>query len=94
MLLVSRAAAEVMIAQEPRSFCHSRTGAVKDLGRGCIINITSVMSYAGIPGKVAYMASKHAAIGVTKASGEYLLFRPSPSDAHRSLSPDFGASLT
>ena len=72
MLLVSRAAAEIMVAQEPRSFCHSRTGSERELGRGCIVNITSVMSYVGIPGKVAYMASKHAAIGVTKASGEYL----------------------
>lgn len=67
-LLCSRAAIKVMEQQEPR--VHTlRSGEKRDLGRGTIVNVTSVLSYAAVPGKVAYVTSKHAALGVTKSTG-------------------------
>lgn len=66
MLITSRAVIKVMEKQEPRTFT-KRTGATRDLGRGVIVNITSVLSFAAQPGKVAYITSKHAAIGITKS---------------------------
>ncbi|KAF2243992.1 NAD(P)-binding protein [Trematosphaeria pertusa] len=69
MLLCSRAAVKVMEKQEPRTFA-TKLGATRDLGRGTIINVTSVLSYAAVPGKVAYIASKHAALGITKGTAQ------------------------
>jgi len=37
-------------------------------GGGTIVNIGSFASYAGVPNKPAYSASKHAVLGMTKAS--------------------------
>ncbi|KAF2676215.1 NAD(P)-binding protein [Lentithecium fluviatile CBS 122367] len=56
----------VLDKQEPRSLV-SKTGMKRDLGRGAIVNVTSLLSYAGVQGKVVYVASKHAALGITKA---------------------------
>lgn len=37
-------------------------------GGGSIINISSILGQVGFPGSAAYVASKHAAIGLTKAA--------------------------
>jgi len=37
-------------------------------GRGAVVNVASVAGIAGFPGSVAYCASKHAAVGVTRAA--------------------------
>lgn len=64
----TRAVSKVMLAQEPRSV-KTRNGT-RDIGRGSIVNIGSANSYAALPGKVAYMTSKHAMMGITKTAGE------------------------
>lgn len=37
-------------------------------GRGAVINVASVAGLVGFPGSVAYCASKHAVVGVTRAA--------------------------
>ena len=37
-------------------------------GRGAVVNVASVAGIAGFPGSVAYCASKHAVVGVTRAA--------------------------
>lgn len=37
-------------------------------GRGSVVNVASVAGIAGFPGSVAYCASKHAVVGVTRAA--------------------------
>lgn len=69
ILLCSRAVVKVMEKQEPKKFT-TKSGATRDLGRGVIVNVASALSYAAVPGKVAYIASKHAALGLTKATGK------------------------
>ncbi|KAF7198573.1 Short-chain dehydrogenase RED2 [Pseudocercospora fuligena] len=64
-LIIDRAVASIMITQERRSFTTS-SGTQRDLGKGVIVNVTSAASFAGIPGKVQYCASKHAALGITR----------------------------
>lgn len=67
VMTCTRAVSKVMLAQEARSV-RTRNG-VRDVGRGSIINIGSANSYAALPGKVAYVASKHAMMGITKTAG-------------------------
>lgn len=68
VLTCTRAVSKAMLAQDSR---HTTTrSGTRDLGRGSIVNLGSANSYAAIPGKVAYVASKHAVMGITKASGE------------------------
>lgn len=57
-----------MVAQEPRSV--KSRNATRDIGRGSIVNIGSADSYAALPGKVAYVTSKHAMMGIKKPAGE------------------------
>ena len=45
------------------------SAAMRDIGRGGIVNVASAKSYAGLPGKTAYVASKHAVMGITKNVG-------------------------
>ncbi|KAI1131798.1 hypothetical protein F5Y10DRAFT_261737 [Nemania abortiva] len=47
----------------------SRNGT-RDIGRGVIINLASVNSSAGLPGKGSYTISKHTFIGITKMAPE------------------------
>ena len=54
--------------QEPLNY-KGRHGR-RSLGRGSIINITSVMSLIGAAGKLPYAASKHAVMGMTKTAGK------------------------
>jgi NAD(P)-dependent dehydrogenase (short-subunit alcohol dehydrogenase family) len=63
-----RAEAKAMLAQESRKIT-SRSGQ-RDIGRGVILNVGSANSYAPVPGKGAYTASKHAVMGVTKTAGK------------------------
>ncbi|KAF2203324.1 NAD(P)-binding protein [Delitschia confertaspora ATCC 74209] len=69
LLLCSTAVIKVMEKQEPRTF-QTSSGITRDLGRGAIVNVTSALSYAAVPGKVAYIASKHASLGITKATAQ------------------------
>ncbi|KAL8729277.1 MAG: hypothetical protein Q9181_005056 [Wetmoreana brouardii] len=66
VLTCTRAVSKVMLGQNTRSV-QTRNG-VRDIGRGSIINIGSANSYVAIPGKVAYVASKHAMMGITKTA--------------------------
>ena len=79
MLLVANAVIRVMQKQEPRIF-KLPAGGTREIGRGAIVNVTSAMSYAVIPGKIAYATSKHAALGITKSLGTSLT---SPSTSER-----------
>jgi NAD(P)-dependent dehydrogenase (short-subunit alcohol dehydrogenase family) len=64
---VCQAVSRQMATQEPRTIT-SRHGT-RDLGRGCIVNVASGFSYGVVPGRIAYITSKHALLGVTKAAG-------------------------
>lgn len=67
-MLCLRAVSKAMSTQEPLIY-KGRHGQ-RSLGRGSIINITSVMSIIGARGKLPYAASKHAVMGVTKTAGK------------------------
>ena len=67
VLICVRAMSKAMAAQEPRTI-KSRNGT-RDIGRGSIVNVASANSYAGMPGKTAYVTSKHAVSGITKSAG-------------------------
>ena len=68
VMICTRAVSKVMLTQEPRTM-KSRNGT-RDIGRGSIINVGSANSYVALPGKVAYVSSKHAMMGITKTAGE------------------------
>jgi NAD(P)-dependent dehydrogenase (short-subunit alcohol dehydrogenase family) len=42
----------------------------REIGRGAIVNAAPANSFAGLPGKVSYTVSKHAAMGITKMAGK------------------------
>lgn len=65
-MLCVRAVSKAMAVQEPLMY-RGRHGQ-RSLGRGSIINITSVMSFIGARGKLPYAASKHAVMGITKTA--------------------------
>ena len=68
VMTCNRAVSKVMVSQSSRSV-KTRNGT-RDIGRGSIINLGSANSYAAVPGKVAYTASKHAVMGITKNAGK------------------------
>ena len=76
--LATRAASKQMLSQEPRTITTTRD-RTRSLGRGSIINVSSLMSYGAMPMKVGYVASKHAVLGITKAAGELEFFLRSTS---------------
>ncbi|KAF7937539.1 uncharacterized protein EAE98_001853 [Botrytis deweyae] len=45
-----------------------RHGDERSLGLGCIVNLGSGLSYGAGPGMMAYVASKHAVMGITKVA--------------------------
>jgi NAD(P)-dependent dehydrogenase (short-subunit alcohol dehydrogenase family) len=50
-------------------------GVMARQGSGCVINIASIAGLRGLPLQLAYTASKHAVVGMTKAAaGEYARF--------------------
>ena len=67
-MLCVRAVSKAMSTQEPLTY-KGRHGE-RSLGRGSIINITSVMSLIGAAGKLPYVASKPAVLGMTKTAGK------------------------
>jgi NAD(P)-dependent dehydrogenase (short-subunit alcohol dehydrogenase family) len=69
-LLISRAVSKVMAKQEPKTFESTLSKGPRDIGRGAIVLVTSALSYTGIPGKVGYVASKHAALGIFRTLGK------------------------
>lgn len=66
-MLCLRAVTKAMMAQEPRKI-KGRHGEERSLGRGSIVNLGSGLSYAAGPGMMAYAASKHAMMGITKVA--------------------------
>jgi NAD(P)-dependent dehydrogenase (short-subunit alcohol dehydrogenase family) len=66
-MLCMRAEIAAMRKQDPKTFT-SRNGT-RDIGRGAIVNIASAHSFVGLPGKMSYVVSKHANMGLTKMAG-------------------------
>ncbi|KIW45793.1 uncharacterized protein PV06_04148 [Exophiala oligosperma] len=63
---MSRAVLRVMLSQE-----HIISSRNKDaIRRGSIVNLSSILGVVGAPMSAAYVASKHAVIGFTKAASE------------------------
>ena len=59
---------KIMQGQESRSV-KGRNGE-RDVGKGSIVNIGSSLSFAAVPGKIGYITSKHALLGITKSAGK------------------------
>ena len=59
-----------MKEQEPRAV--SEHDPKRGDTRGSIVNMASLASYAAMPGSSAYVASKHAVLGLTKTAGEFV----------------------
>lgn len=76
-MLCVRAVTKAMSSQEPRTH-KGRHGEERSLGRGCIVNLGSAMSYVAGPGMMAYAASKHALMGITKVAGTLSVYIPRP----------------
>jgi 3-oxoacyl-[acyl-carrier protein] reductase len=53
-------------------FCHEVVNSMQQREEGVIINISSIWGTKGGPNRSAYIASKHAVIGFSKALGEEL----------------------
>ena len=64
-----RAVSKAMLSQENGSIS-SRNGP-RDIGKGSIVNIGSANSFGPVPGKTAYVTSKHAMMGITKCAGKF-----------------------
>ncbi|ORY09576.1 hypothetical protein BCR34DRAFT_665425 [Clohesyomyces aquaticus] len=65
--LVSKAVAVVIAVQEPVKVSTKRFGE-RTLSRGAIVNVASAMAFGAVPGKTPYITSKHALLGITRAS--------------------------
>lgn len=63
---VLRAAAKIMLKQEP--ILSSIDG--RPLQRGSIVNFASILGVVGVTLSTAYVASKHAVVGLTKTASE------------------------
>ena len=74
-MLCIRAVSKAMSQQECLTYTKpNRSGSLsssssRSLGRGVIVNLGSVSSFASAPGMMAYTASKHAVVGLTKNAG-------------------------
>jgi NAD(P)-dependent dehydrogenase (short-subunit alcohol dehydrogenase family) len=69
-MLCVRAVSKAMIGQEPKTHI-GRHGKKRSLGRGCIVNLGSGASFSSAPSMMAYVASKHAVMGIIKVAGTY-----------------------
>jgi NAD(P)-dependent dehydrogenase (short-subunit alcohol dehydrogenase family) len=67
--ICARAVTKVLSTQEPAPY-RGRHGEERSLGRGCIVNLGSALSYAAAPSMMAYVASKHALMGITNVAGK------------------------
>lgn len=70
--LVTREATRVMRAQKLRPVLDSAPG--RGTTRGSIVNLCSASSLSAAWGVLPYTTSKHASLGLTKNSGEFLRF--------------------
>lgn len=75
-MLCVRAVSKAMSIQEPLTY-EGRHGQRRSLGKGTIVNIGSLSSLVGAGGMMAYTASKHALIGISKVAGEVGPYCPS-----------------
>ncbi|KAF7914940.1 hypothetical protein EAE99_010361 [Botrytis elliptica] len=66
-MLITRAVTKAMSTQEPLT-TKGRHGDERTLGRGSIVHIASAFSYIAAPGMMAYVASKHAMMGIVKVA--------------------------
>ncbi|KAI9639988.1 hypothetical protein NHQ30_011657, partial [Ciborinia camelliae] len=66
-MLCVRAVTKAMSIQEPAIY-KGRHGEERSLGRGVIVNLGSGLSFGAGPGMMAYVASKHALMGITKVA--------------------------
>ncbi|EMR91121.1 putative short-chain dehydrogenase reductase family protein [Botrytis cinerea BcDW1] len=66
-MLITRAVTKAMSTQEPLT-TKGRHGDERSLGRGSIVHIASAFSYIAAPGMMAYVASKHAMMGMVKVA--------------------------
>lgn len=62
---ISRAAARIMLAQEPRG----KNDAVSP-ARGSIVNVSSIAGVVSVRQGTAYASSKHAVVGLSKTMSE------------------------
>ncbi|KAL0932588.1 short-chain dehydrogenase reductase [Colletotrichum truncatum] len=69
LLVVTRAAVKIMEKQE-RTRYKTVLGAERELSRGSIVNVLSALAYGSVQHKVAYSASKHASLGITRATAK------------------------
>ncbi|KAK8085415.1 hypothetical protein PG997_006686 [Apiospora hydei] len=66
----TKAAIRVMLKQEPLVI--QDVDRARIIGRGAIVNICSIAGLVSVPGNIEYVASKFAAVGITKtAASEY-----------------------
>jgi len=66
VMLCVRAVTKAMLGQEPQLYT-GRHGE-RTLGRGSIVNLGSITSHMAGPSMMAYTASKHAVLGLTKVA--------------------------
>ena len=66
-MLCVRAVSKAMSTQD--SLTHEGRHGLRSLRRGSIVNLGSISSLAAGAGMMAYTASKHAVIGITKTAG-------------------------
>ncbi|OHW97743.1 short-chain dehydrogenase reductase [Colletotrichum incanum] len=71
LLLVTRAAVRVMENQDRKRHT-TLLGKERVLERGCVVNVLSVLAFGAVKHKVAYAASKHASLGITRATAQDL----------------------
>lgn len=82
-MLCVRAASQAMSNQEPLTI-EGRYGS-RSIGRGSIVNLGSALSYMAVPGALAYTASKHAVLGITKTAGKRAATKSLPLCANLAL---------
>ncbi|KAK7943571.1 oxidoreductase [Apiospora aurea] len=63
----TKAAIRVMLKQEPLVI--QDVDRARIIGRGAIVNICSIAGLVSVPGNIEYVASKFAAVGITKTAG-------------------------
>ncbi|PQE08879.1 oxidoreductase short-chain dehydrogenase reductase family protein [Rutstroemia sp. NJR-2017a BVV2] len=81
---------KVMNANARGTYLVSRAvckGRERNLGGGSIVNVGSALSFGAVPYKVGYVASKHALLGITKASGRFNQFSVLPTSVDPILNP-------
>ncbi|KAI8963997.1 NAD(P)-binding protein [Daldinia sp. FL1419] len=66
ILYVTQSVARVMKKQDTAKVDLGRHG-IADVGRGSIVNISSLLGISALPNKVGYTTSKHAVAGLTRA---------------------------